>query len=166
MTTHNDLSNSGQELKIGFEGTSIQFFFNNVVTNAPKRGAYRKLQDGAYKSKLLNALSDAAKRVSLGERPRNGIIRFNENAQVYELHFGIGRRCTRFENPYIPADKVPEFGSPHEALCMLRQLIEFTQAGKFDRALDDKLHRRQAHSQKMIRGKAVDSFVHPTGNSH
>jgi hypothetical protein len=166
MTKKYESPANGHVLKIGSEYNSIQFHFNSIVTNAPKRGAYRKLHNGAYKSKLLNALSDAAKRVSLGERPNKGIIRFNENAQVYELHFGIGRRCTRFENSCIPADKVPEFSSPHEALIMLRQLIEFTQEGVFDKALDEKLRQRQVHSQKMIRGKAVDSFVSPTGNNH
>ncbi|KYP09973.1 MAG: hypothetical protein A0129_15575 [Limnobacter sp. CACIAM 66H1] len=159
MTTNYMTPNVGHEVKIESEGNLIQFRFNTVMMNAPKRGAYRKLHEGAYKSKLLNALSDAAKRVSLGEKPKKGIIRFNENTQAYELHFGIGRRCTRFENSCIPADRVPEFGSPHEVLVMLRELIELTQGGAFDQALDDKLHQRQAHSQKMIRGKAVDSFV-------
>lgn len=166
MSTQLTVPTSGRNEVTGFEQSSFQFDLKSILSEAPVRGAYRKLRSGAYKAKLLTALGEAAKRISLGEKPKKGIIRFNENAQVFELHFGIGRRCARFENEFIPTDRTPEFSEPHEVLLVLRWLVELTHRGVFDASLDSKLDERQKHSMKMIRGKAVDSYVSPAGSSH
>ena len=142
-------------------GSVIEFQVKNALAVGPKRGKYRKLQKNAYKSKLLKSLARQVKHLSEGVESDTRLVRFDENTQKYHLHFGIGRRCVRFENDVVPVDSVPEFDTADEAILGLTYLMRLTKEGEFDEVLDKKRTARQKHAAKMTQAKTQNSFVSP-----
>ena len=128
-----------------------------------RKNSYQQLKEGAYPRmfrKQLKATRKAVeKAVNKGKLRGTKMVRIDKRSGAYLLSIGFGAKNTWFENGVLQQGEFAEFGSAAETMPAIDALIKMAKAGRFDEALEELREKRQAHAEKMISRRGVDSFL-------
>ena len=132
---------------------------NVLFATKRKKNSYQPLEAGAYPRMFLRQLEEANNAVLTGKLSQTKMVRIDPRSGRYLLSIGFGAKNEWFENPYIPRKEFAEFGSAAEVVPAIQALYHIACRGDFDAALEALREKRQAHAEKMIRRRKVDSFL-------
>ena len=132
---------------------------NVLFANKRKKNSYQPLEAGAYPRMFLRQLEEANNAVLTGKLSQTKMVRIDPRSGRYLLSIGFGAKNTWFDNDHIPRGEYAEFGSAAEVVPAIQALYHIACRGDFDAALEELREKRQAHAEKMIRRRKVDSFL-------
>ena len=133
--------------------------YNVLFANKRKKNSYQPLEAGAYPRMFLRQLEEANNAVLTGKLSQTKMVRIDPRSGRYLLSIGFGAKNEWFENDHIPEEHFAEFCSAEEVVPAIQALYHFARRGDFDAALEELREKRQAHAEKMIRRRKVDSFL-------
>ena len=132
---------------------------NVLFANKRKKNSYQPLEAGAYPRMFLKQLEEANHAVLTGNLSQTKMVRIDPRSGRYLLSIGFGAKNTWFDNDHIPRGEYAEFGSAAEVVPAIQALYHIACRGDFDAVLEELREKRQAHAEKMIRRRKVDSFL-------